>query len=65
MEQAEVRYADARAAVPSSNPYRGNAAVTALSGLAFMAGGSTPGRGPYGPEVAIRNPSGKPICPII
>ncbi len=34
-----------------SGPYRGNAAVTALAGMAFMAGGSTPGRGPYGREV--------------
>jgi len=31
--------------------YRGNVAVTALAGLAFMSGGSTPGRGPYGAEV--------------
>ncbi len=28
--------------------YRGNIAVTALAGLAFMASGSSPGRGPYG-----------------
>lgn len=34
-----------------SGAYRGNAAVTALCGLAFMAGGNTPGRGPYGGEV--------------
>jgi hypothetical protein len=30
---------------------RGNVAVCSLAGLAFMAGGSTPGRGPYGREV--------------
>ena len=28
--------------------YRGNIAVTSLAGLAFMASGSSPGRGPYG-----------------
>ena len=28
--------------------FRGNAAVTALAGMAMSAGGSTPGRGPYG-----------------
>src|SRR5262249_26232953 len=28
--------------------YRGNIAVTGVAGLAFMASGSTPGRGPYG-----------------
>jgi len=32
--------------------YRGNVAVCALAGLAFMAGGSTPDRGPYGDQVA-------------
>ncbi len=31
-----------------SGTYRGNIAVTSLSGLAFMASGSSPGRGPYG-----------------
>jgi hypothetical protein len=31
--------------------YRSNIAVTALAGLAFMANGSTPGRGPYGPQI--------------
>ena len=30
---------------------RGNAAVCGLSGMAMMAGGSTPGRGPYGAQV--------------
>jgi hypothetical protein len=35
-----------------SGAYRGNVAVTALCGLALMSGGSTPGRGPYGAEVA-------------
>jgi hypothetical protein len=31
--------------------YRGNIAVTSLSALAFMAGGSSPGRGPYGTQI--------------
>jgi hypothetical protein len=31
--------------------YRSNIAVTALAGLAFMASGSSPGRGPYGPPI--------------
>jgi hypothetical protein len=31
--------------------YRGNIAVTSLAGLAFMAAGSSPGRGPYGPNI--------------
>src|SRR5262245_13216286 len=31
--------------------YRGNIAVTSLAGLAFMASGSSPGRGPYGPNI--------------
>jgi hypothetical protein len=31
--------------------YRSNIAVTALSGLAFMASGSSPGRGPYGAHI--------------
>jgi hypothetical protein len=31
-----------------SGAYRGNVAVTALAGMAMMADGSTPGRGPYG-----------------
>jgi len=30
---------------------RGNVAVTALAGMAFMSGGSTPNRGPYGSQV--------------
>ncbi|MDG3005533.1 prenyltransferase/squalene oxidase repeat-containing protein [Paludisphaera mucosa] len=34
-----------------SGTYRGNIAVTSLAGLAFMAGGSSPGRGPYGSQV--------------
>jgi hypothetical protein len=34
-----------------SGAYRGNIAVTSLAGLAFMAAGSTPGRGPYGPQI--------------
>lgn len=35
----------------SSNHYRRNVAVTSLCGLAFLASGSTPGRGPYGKNV--------------
>jgi hypothetical protein len=31
--------------------YRSNIAVTALSGLAFMSSGSSPGRGPYGLQI--------------
>jgi hypothetical protein len=31
--------------------YRGNIAVTSLSALAFMASGSSPGRGPYGSQI--------------
>lgn len=31
--------------------YRSNIAVSALSGLAFMAAGSSPGRGPYGAHI--------------
>jgi hypothetical protein len=34
-----------------TNAYRGNVAVTSLSGLAFMAGGHQPGRGAYGKVV--------------
>jgi squalene cyclase len=34
-----------------SDAYHGNVAVTALSGMAMMAGGSTPDRGPYGSHV--------------
>lgn len=33
--------------------YRGNAAVSALAGLALLSGGSTPDRGPYGRQVAL------------
>jgi len=35
-----------------SGTYRGNVAITALAGMAFMAGGSLPNRGPYGDRVA-------------
>ncbi len=35
-----------------SGTYHGNVAVTALSGMAFMAGGSLPNRGPHGATVA-------------
>ncbi len=31
--------------------YRGNIAVTSLAALAFMASGSSPGRGPYGSQI--------------
>jgi hypothetical protein len=34
-----------------SESYRGNVAVSALVAMAFMSGGSTPGRGPYGENV--------------
>ncbi len=34
-----------------SSIYRGNIAVTSLAALAFMANGSTPGRGPYGQPI--------------
>ncbi len=34
-----------------SGTYRGNIAVTSLSALAMMASGSSPGRGPYGPQI--------------
>ena len=34
-----------------SGAYRGNIAVTSLAGLAFMANGSSPGRGPFGPQI--------------
>jgi hypothetical protein len=34
-----------------SAAYRGNVAIAGLSGMAFMSGGSTPGRGPYGQQV--------------
>jgi len=35
-----------------SGSYRGNVAICGLAGMAFMSGGSTPGRGPYGSQVA-------------
>lgn len=35
-----------------SGGFRGNAAICALAGLAFISGGSTPDRGPYGGQVA-------------
>ncbi len=35
-----------------SGMYRGNVAVSALSGMAMMCGGSTPGRGQYGAQVS-------------
>src|SRR3989304_2277476 len=34
-----------------TGPARGNVAVCGLVGMAFMSGGSTPGRGPYGRQV--------------
>ena len=36
VEKADVRYADARAAVPSSNPYRGDAAAIAAGQEVFV-----------------------------
>jgi hypothetical protein len=36
-----------------SGPYRGNVGICGLAGMALMAGGSTPGRGPYGKEVNL------------
>ena len=36
----------------ASGGYRGNVAICGLAGLAFMAGGNTPGRGPYGENVS-------------
>ena len=33
-------------------PYQKNVGVAALAGMAFMAGGNTPSRGEYGPQVA-------------
>jgi hypothetical protein len=35
-----------------SGPYRGNVAICGLAGMAFLADGSTPGRGPYGKPLA-------------
>ena len=35
-----------------NGPARGNVAVCGLAGMAFMSGGSTPGRGPYGKNVS-------------
>jgi len=51
--------------------YRSNPAICALAGLAFLAGGSTPGRGPYGGNVnrcldfilANTEPSGLIVAP--
>jgi len=34
-----------------SGAYAGNIAVTSLAGLAFMGSGSSPGRGPWGPQI--------------
>jgi prenyltransferase beta subunit len=34
-----------------SGAYRANVGICGLSGMAFMTGGSTPGRGPYGQQV--------------
>ena len=46
-----ARLAAARRRRLRLRPYRGNVAVSALAGMAMMAGGSTPGRGPYGGQV--------------
>ena len=40
-----------RTAPTAREPTKGNIAVTSLAGLAFMANGSSPGRGPYGSQV--------------
>ncbi len=37
----------------TSGYYRGNVAVVSLAGMAMMAGGSLPDRGPYGRQVAL------------
>jgi len=34
-----------------SGAYRGNVAVTSLAAIAMMSSGSSPGRGPYGPQI--------------
>ncbi|MGD0898098.1 MAG: prenyltransferase/squalene oxidase repeat-containing protein [Thermoguttaceae bacterium] len=34
-----------------TGPHRGNVGICGLCGMAFMTGGSTPGRGPYGDKV--------------
>jgi len=36
-----------------AGPMRGNVAVCGLAGMAFLSGGSTPGRGPYGKQVNL------------
>jgi prenyltransferase beta subunit len=38
-------------AARQSTPYRRNAGVVSLAGMAFMSAGSTPGRGPFGLQV--------------
>jgi len=35
-----------------SGAYRGNVAIVGLAGMAFLASGSTPGRGPYGRQIS-------------
>ncbi len=35
----------------ATGPLRGNAAICALAGMAYLSSGSTPGRGPYGAQV--------------
>lgn len=35
-----------------SGAYRGNVAIAGLAGMAFLASGSTPGRGPYGRNIS-------------
>ncbi len=36
-----------------SGPYYGNVAITALAGMAFLADGSTPDRGPHGRRISL------------
>ena len=53
-DPARPRLAGADAVADGSfgaGAYRGNIAVTSLAGLAFMASGSSPGRGPYGAQI--------------
>jgi len=57
-QQASAKGLEALAAMQQedgsfgSSGFRGNAAVCALAGLAFLSGGSTPDRGPYGQQAA-------------
>jgi len=50
LAKKQERNGSARGAFGTSN-YSGSVGICGLGGLAFMAGGSTPGSGPYGREV--------------